>query len=119
LAVLPKLHRFAFEFRDPSWFHDETYALLEKHQAAFCVYDLARLESPRWLTTNFAYLRLHGPSERRYAGCYTRRQLADWVGTCREWLQQGAGEVYVYFDNDQAGYAARNASELQELAEKI
>lgn len=116
LAVLPKKHRYAFEFRDPSWFHPEIYALLEKHHAAFCVFDLAGLESPRLLTSDFAYLRLHGPSQQKYAGRYTRQQLADWLHTIRAWQRAGARTVYVYFDNDQAGYAALNALELAEMA---
>ncbi|MFQ5927733.1 MAG: DUF72 domain-containing protein, partial [Terriglobia bacterium] len=68
LQALPKKHRTTFEFRDPSWFHRETYALLEQHNAAFCVFDLAGQKSPRRLTANFAYLRLHGPSPQHYAG---------------------------------------------------
>ena len=116
LQALPKTHRCAFEFRDPSWFHQETYTLLEEHNAAFCVYDLAGRESPRLLTADFAYLRFHGPSEFKYAGRYTRAQLRAWLRCSRSWLAQGAREVFVYFDNDQAGYAALNALELQEMA---
>ena len=41
LRALPAGGRFAFEFRDPSWCDEEILALLEKHHAAFCVYDLA------------------------------------------------------------------------------
>ena len=116
LRRLPKKHRYTFEFRDPSWFHPEIYHLLEQHYAAFCVFDLAGLQSPRLLTANFAYLRLHGPAEQKYAGCYTRAQLRDWLHCGLHCLGQGAREVFIYFDNDQAGYAARNALELQEMA---
>jgi uncharacterized protein YecE (DUF72 family) len=112
LRVLPPRHRYAFEFRDPSWFHREVYALLEKHNAAFCVFDLAGITSPRCLTADFAYLRLHGPSEYQYQGRYSRRQLRGWLKSIRRWQQQGARRVYVYFDNDQNGYAALNALEL-------
>lgn len=112
LQALPRRLRGAFEFRDPSWFHPEVYRLLEKHHAAFCVFDLGGEESPRLLTADFAYLRLHGPAEMKYAGRYTRRQLAGWLETIQGWQQQGARTVYVYFDNDQAGYAAQNALEL-------
>ncbi|MEE8201724.1 MAG: DUF72 domain-containing protein [Candidatus Acidoferrales bacterium] len=112
LRVLPKKRQYAFEFRDPSWFHPETYRLLEKHHAAFCVWDLAGMESPRVVTADFAYLRLHGPSQQKYAGRYTKRQLRGWLQRLRTWQRQGARAVYVYFDNDQAGYAARNALEF-------
>lgn len=116
LAALPRKRRYAFEFRDPDWFHTEVYQLLEQHNAAFCVFDLAGQESPRRLTADFAYLRLHGPSAWRYAGRYSPAQVRDWHDTCREWIAQGARDVFVYFDNDQAGYAALNALELQEQA---
>lgn len=118
LSALPRKHRYAFEFRDPSWFHRETYDLLEKHRAAFCVFDLAGMESPRPATTDFAYLRLHGPSEHKYQGRYTRKQLEGWLKTMQDWQRQGARRVHVYFDNDQAGYAALNALELAEMARR-
>ncbi len=118
LAALPKKHRYAFEFRDPSWFHREIYALLERYHAAFCVFDLAGQRSPQPLTADFAYLRLHGPAAQAYAGRYTRTQLRGWLRSCRRWLAEGARQVFVYFDNDQAGYAALNALELARLARK-
>jgi uncharacterized protein YecE (DUF72 family) len=61
LRVLPEAHQYAFEFRDPSWFNEEAYSLLEKHNAAFCIYDLAGRTSPERITSDFAYVRLHGP----------------------------------------------------------
>lgn len=115
LQVLPPQRRFAFEFRDPSWFHPAVCDLLEQHQAAFCVFDLAGVLSPRALTADFAYLRLHGPAEQKYAGSYTRAQLRVWLAACEEWIKRGAREVFVYFDNDQAGYAVRNALELRAM----
>ncbi|MFQ5817320.1 MAG: DUF72 domain-containing protein [Terriglobia bacterium] len=113
LQALPKRCRSAFEFRDPSWFHREIYTLLEQHNAAFCVFDLAGQQSPRTLTADFAYLRLHGPAAQKYAGRYTRVQLRAWLRCSLDWLAQGTREVFVYFDNDQAGYAALNALELK------
>ena len=40
LEKLPKKHRFAFEFRDESWFAEEIFELLEESRAAFCIYEL-------------------------------------------------------------------------------
>lgn len=117
LGALPKRYRYAFEFRDPSWFHPGIYALLEQRNAAFCVFDLAGQESPRLLTADFAYLRLHGPAAQKYAGRYTRTQLSDWLRCAEGWLKQGAGEVFIYFDNDEAGFAALNALELQAMTQ--
>lgn len=119
LEILPRSHRYAFEFRDPTWFSAEVTDLLKKHHAALCVYDLAGQQSAKELTARFAYLRLHGPAEQKYSGRYTRPQLQKWLDLCIDWLESGAREVFVYFDNDQSGYAALNAVELQKMAAKL
>lgn len=118
LKALPHRFRFVFEFRDHTWFNAEVSSLLRKLHAALCVYDLAGQQSPKELTTSFAYLRLHGPAEKKYSGRYTRPQLQQWLDLCREWLENSARQVFIYFDNDQSGYAALNAMEMQEMAEK-
>jgi uncharacterized protein YecE (DUF72 family) len=119
LGALPRRHRYAFEFRDPSWFHPEIYSLLEQYNAAFCTFDLGGEESPRPLTADFAYLRLHGPAAQKYAGRYSRSQLRQWLRGAETWLDQGARQVFVYFDNDQAGFAALNALEFEAMAGRV
>jgi uncharacterized protein YecE (DUF72 family) len=121
LGALPRSLRAAFEFRHPSWFHDDVYAALAKHHAAFCAFDMAGEQSPHPLTGNFGYLRLHGPSEHKYGGRYSKAQLRQWLEICDRWIKDGAQQVFVFFDNDQAGYAAINALELQAMvsAQKI
>jgi len=113
LSALPKGYRYAFEFRDPSWFHPEVYHTLAEHGAAFCVYELAGLTSPTELTADFAYLRLHGPGD-AYSGCYPTETLNGWADSFLGWAEAGK-DIYCYFDNDELGYAAQNAAELQEL----
>lgn len=110
LDALPTDLRYVFEFRNPSWFSDETYRLLSAHGAAFCIFELDDLASPRQVTGGFAYIRLHGPGG-PYQGSYDTRALAGWAGAFSAWARRGA-EVYCYFDNDEAGYAAQNAGEL-------
>jgi uncharacterized protein YecE (DUF72 family) len=113
LEALPTDHRYAFEFRDPSWFHRDTLQALEGHGAAFCIYELAGRRSPKEITSDFVYIRLHGP-EGPYEGKYTKQDLSGWAGAISSWVTQGK-EVYCYFDNDQAGYAVQNALELQDM----
>jgi uncharacterized protein YecE (DUF72 family) len=113
LQQLPGEFRFTFEFRDPSWFDERVYALLEEHGVAFCIYDFDRRLSPKKVTADFVYIRLHGP-EGPYQGQYTAQQLAGWTGAISTWVRQGR-EVFCYFDNDQAGYAPENAAQLQEM----
>jgi uncharacterized protein YecE (DUF72 family) len=63
-------------------------------------------------------LRLHGPSAHKYSGRYTAAELHNWLRCCKDWIKGGAREVFVYFDNDQAGFAATNAAELQEMTRR-
>ncbi|ARS35603.1 DUF72 domain-containing protein [Pontibacter actiniarum] len=113
MALLPPYYKYTFEFRHPSWYTEEVLALLRKHNAAFCIYELAHHMSPLHLTADFVYVRLHGP-DGKYAGSYSEEALQWWANQCLEWQRQGL-EVYLYFDNDQLGYAAFNALRLQEI----
>ena len=113
LALLPRDLRHAVEFRDPSWFCEEVYALLRRHGVALCVYDLPGLECPRVVTAPFVYLRFHG-SDLLYAGKYTDEQLAEWAGWLRD-LPEEVTEAYIYFNNDAFGHAVENARTLRAL----
>ena len=113
LDILPENHRYAFEFRDSSWFGGKIYELLAGHGASLCVYDLDGKVSPKEVTTDFAYVRLHGPNG-PYRGRYGAQRLAEWVGVFSAWLKEGL-PVYCYFDNDEAGYAVQDALRLQQM----
>lgn len=113
LASLPEEFRYAFEFRDPSWFDDRVYDELKQAGAAFCMYDLAGRRSPKRVTADFIYIRLHGPGE-AYEGQYDTSTLTGWAGAMYSWLNQGK-EIFCFFDNDQNGYAAQDALRLQKM----
>ncbi len=113
LSALPGGYRYAFEFRDTSWFHADVYRALAKHGTAFCIFELAGLQSPRELTADFTYIRLHGPGD-AYSGSYTTEALAMWADSFSLWVKRGK-EVYCYFDNNALSYAAQNAAQLQDL----
>jgi uncharacterized protein YecE (DUF72 family) len=113
LQVLPAGYRYAFEFRDPSWFDPQVYTALADRDAAFCIYHLDGRLSPKTITTDLIYVRLHGP-DGPYQGCYDTPTLAGWAGAFATWHRQGK-EIYCYFDNDQAGHAVQNARQLQEM----
>jgi uncharacterized protein YecE (DUF72 family) len=115
LETLPSEYSYSFEFRDPSWFDSDTYAALEHRQAAFCIYHLAGELSPKEVTADFLYIRLHGPGD-AYEGLYDTETLSGWAGAISAWSRQGKS-VFCYFDNDQNGYAAENAIELQSMLE--
>src|SRR5262249_29890250 len=112
LEVLPGQHRYAFEFREPSWITPEVNRVLRRFNAAFCIYELAGYRSPLSITADFAYVRLHGPGAGKYQGSYSRSALRTWGQRVRSWAES-LKAIYVYFDNDQAGYAAQNALALR------
>ena len=116
LKALPGGYRYAFEFRDESWFNAGVYRALTDFGAAFCVYELAGRLSPKELTAELVYVRLHGPGG-AYEGEYGPQALSGWAGAFSTWSRQGR-DIFCFFDNDQAGYAARDALRLQEMVGK-
>jgi uncharacterized protein YecE (DUF72 family) len=117
LEALPREHRYAFELRDERWHSREVYRLLERRGAAFCIYEIAGRRSPREITADFTYVRLHGPTDKAYEGSYSNRELGAWARQIEDW-RRTLKAVYVYFDNDDSGYAPRNALELSGLVER-
>jgi uncharacterized protein YecE (DUF72 family) len=113
LETLPKEYRYAFEFRDPSWFNEEIYKILKIHSAAFCIYDFNQRQSPKEITTDFVYLRLHGPSG-PYEGSYSRKNLSRWIEHLCVWAKKRI-KIYCFFDNDQKGYAVQDAIKLKKM----
>lgn len=116
LELIPDEQLTTFEFRDQSWMNDRAFSILKENGAAFCMYDLAGYQSPMEVTADFVYVRLHGPSDQKYKGKYEKDQLAWWADRLKEWKDQDL-DVYLYFDNDERGFAPRNALELKEMVE--
>ena len=115
LSVVPSGERAAVEFRRPSWDVEETFAVLERHGAAYCVMSGANLPCVLRATADFVFVRLHGPDRSRmYAGSYSEDDLRWWADRIGEWRSQGR-DVYAYFNNDGYGHAVRNALRLREL----
>jgi uncharacterized protein YecE (DUF72 family) len=115
LAILPRKYRYAFEFRNPSWHTPRVCQILRQYNAAFCIFDLNGFQSEAGLTADFAYVRLHGPGA-AYQGDYSMSDLRGWARTIRSWMEKNL-DAFVYFDNDQAGFAAKNAVQLRKLME--
>lgn len=59
--LLPRDLRYAFEFRDPSWFTTDLYALLREHNAALCLAESEKLEVPDMIIAYLANCRLRKP----------------------------------------------------------
>jgi uncharacterized protein YecE (DUF72 family) len=111
LQVLPRGARHVIEFRDPSWYVDEVYGLLERYRATLCLHDMQESESGRRRIGPIVYARFHGPSA-RYQGGYSAGVLRSWA----EWLHSqlvGGADVYAYFNNDVGGHAPHDALTLR------
>lgn len=113
LKFLPGGHRYTVEFRDESWFGKETEEVLAENGVAFCIYDFNGRQSPCSVTADFIYVRLHGP-DGAYQGNYDGKTLEAWARKFSAWAEEGK-EIFCYFDNDERGYAAGNALELEHL----
>jgi uncharacterized protein YecE (DUF72 family) len=113
LSVLPKKYKYTFEFRNETWWNDEAINILKDYNTAFCIFELAGQIAPRFVTTDFVYIRLHGPGG-KYSGSYPDLTLAEWADAFKQWIKEGK-EVYCYFDNDDSAYAAFNALRLKEI----
>ena len=88
------------------------YEVLRRYNAAYCIHELAGFHTPILVTANFTYVRLHGPRG-KYQGCYTEDTLSEWAERIADWSRQ-LKAIYIYFDNDDSGYAPRNALQLRE-----
>jgi uncharacterized protein YecE (DUF72 family) len=101
-------YRNAVEFRHQSWWRDSVYRRFRERGLIFCTVSAPRLPDELIRTSDVIYARLHGRS-RWYRHDYTRGELSDWAHKIE---RSGAGEAWIYFDNDREGFAIRNAQEL-------
>ncbi|MCF8086037.1 MAG: DUF72 domain-containing protein [Desulfohalobiaceae bacterium] len=103
----------AVEFRHDSWFDEEVARILAEHDLANCLSDAP--DWPMWdrVTSDLAYVRLHGQTE-LYRSEYSEKDLARWAAQARDWLDQGK-TVSIYFDNTDGNHAFRNALRLREM----
>ena len=113
LHILPRHHRYAFEFRDLSWHSPRVDDVLRSYNAAFCIFELAGFTSAVKVTADFAYVRLHGPRG-KYQGSYGKEALRPWAERIGQW-RRTLKALYVYFDNDQCAYAPQNALTLKKM----
>jgi uncharacterized protein YecE (DUF72 family) len=113
LDMLPRDLLCSLEFRDGSWFGEETLAQLRRHRSAFCSYDMTGVDVPLVPTAGFAYVRFHGPGA-RYRGNYSDRMLESWARRLRRLVSE-VDDVYAYFNNDALGHAVNNAMTLRRM----
>jgi uncharacterized protein YecE (DUF72 family) len=108
--------RHCFEFRHPSWFVEDVYALLRKHGVALVVGDHpSRPFQTYELTAGWTFVRFHHGSRGRN-GNYSESELETWATRIGAWRRRV--EVFAYFNNDWNAYAVRNALSLRTMVER-
>jgi uncharacterized protein YecE (DUF72 family) len=111
IKILPAHYRYAFEFRDLSWYDARVLDLLHDHDIALCISDHANAPAPWEVTAGFVYIRGHGPTG-RYRGHYGDKTLRLWARRIRRWRTEQR-DVFCYFDNDQKSAAPADAERLR------
>jgi len=117
LRIVPGDVTSVFEFRDKSWYVDETYALLDRYGASFCVHDLPGSASPRVAVGPVVYVRFHG-GEGKYWGRYSEERLLSWT----DWLVDQSrrfSKCWCYFNNDIHGHAIEDARTLKSMVRQM
>ena len=108
LRLLPE-GKHAFEFRHPSWFTDEIYGLLRRHDVALVIGDHPQRPFQPWqLTADWTYIRFHYGSRGRN-GNYSATEIQEWATR----IHSVDVQVWAYFNNDWNSYAVANAKALR------
>jgi uncharacterized protein YecE (DUF72 family) len=108
LDGLPEGIRPALEFRHASWETEAVLSRLDAAGAAWVLADRPGLRVPMWVTGGWSYVRFH--QGRRTSPAYTREKLRRWA---ERLARLPARDLFVYFNNDPGGAAARDADTLR------
>ena len=108
LELLPEGHRAAFEFRNATWFDDETYDALRARNAALVVADTGEegKDPPLVRTSDWGYARL-----RRVE--YPGDLLIEWAARL---TGQGWEDLWVFFKHEDEGTGPKLAARFREIA---
>jgi uncharacterized protein YecE (DUF72 family) len=128
LSMLHTNVAFTAEFRDRSWFNEDTFKLLETYNVAFCVVSQPQFKGlippEPIVTADHAYMRFHGLNYKkwysgegsaRYDYLYSKEELEDWKPKVQGMQEEAAKTVYVYFNNHPSGQAPANAKMMMDL----
>ena len=104
LGLRPPAFRFAFEVRHPSWYTEETYAVLRERGTALCLAETEKETPLEVLTADFTYVRLRKEE-------YTPKELKEWRKRFDGWLDEGV-DVFVYCKHEEAGKGPAYARQI-------
>lgn len=109
--------KLVVEFRNPSWFNDDTYRLLNEHEAIYCIVIEPGLPQDQVVThPKKSYVRFHGfGTNPMFNYNFSPAELQDWSGKLKALSARIDGSVHVYFNNHYSGYAVQNAQTLMDF----
>jgi uncharacterized protein YecE (DUF72 family) len=105
---LPKSDRYAFEFRNPTWFEEPILSALRDHNIGLCLAESETLETPEIVTTDFVYFRLRKPE-------YSPEELQAIANKIGGYRQRGL-TVYALFKHEDTPQGALCAEQLLGLS---
>ena len=101
---LPRHIKAAFEFRNATWFDEETYSALRDCNIALCLAENENLKTPHVVTADFVYLRLRKPD-------YTESEIDSITFRVGQYLRNGY-PTYAIFKHEETPAGAINAERL-------
>jgi uncharacterized protein YecE (DUF72 family) len=104
VRLLPREDRFAFEFRNESWFAEDVFSILRDHNAALCLAESEERETPEVITADFVYFRLRKPE-------YSGSELDAIAEKTRRYREKGLN-VYALFKHEETPAGAVCAERL-------
>lgn len=104
VKALPKNIRFAFEFRNATWFDEPVYQILRDENVCLCHAENENLETPHVLTADFIYLRLRRPE-------YSESELGSIDYRIRQYRDNGY-PVFAIFKHEDTPAGALNAERM-------
>jgi uncharacterized protein YecE (DUF72 family) len=118
LESLPEDIRFALEVRHPSWYTEETAALLENFGVAWTATEYEDLPKQIYKTTDWLYVRFigkHGRFDSHESEKLDVAQQLEWWRDHITGKLEGVKEVFGFFNNDYAGFGAGTCNRFKAL----
>lgn len=114
LGALPADLRFAIDFRNKSWFREETWDLLRQCKIANVITDAPTLPLQTIVTADFSVIRWQGRGKETWTDYrYGRAELDEWASKVRD-VEARVKEVYGYFCNHPRGNAIADSLRMME-----
>jgi uncharacterized protein YecE (DUF72 family) len=113
INLLPDKCKYAFEFRNDSWFNDDVFNILDRNNCGVVISSSPDFPFHDIATGRICYIRMHG-SKKLYSSKYSNDELKKFARIIIKYHNKGFYS-FIYFNNDIHGYAVENADAIQKL----